>query len=121
MRRKKNNKRVLVSPRDTRRQPQQRTKRRNNYNNKPKRNNKTLLIMVIALVAFVIGAGIGVSLSLDDGQDEEVPQFENVTKEMTTNLNDTEPVYFEKNVDDVDFNDNRTQAEMNVTEETLNY
>ena len=41
----------------------------------------------------------------------------NVTEEMTTNLNDTEPIYFEKNVDDVDFNDNQTLDEYNVTNE----
>lgn len=66
-----------------------------------------MLIMIIALIAFVIGAGIGVSLSFDDGTDEG-PKFVNVTNEMTSNLNETEEVSFEKNVDDVDYNENVT-------------
>jgi len=66
-----------------------------------------MIVMIVALIAFVIGAGIGVSLSFDDGNDDQ-PQFENVTKEMTTGLNDTEQVYFDKEVDDVDFNENVT-------------
>jgi hypothetical protein len=66
-----------------------------------------MIFMIVALIAFVIGAGIGVSLSFDDGNDDQ-PQFENVTKEMTTGLNDTEQVYFDKEVDDVDFNENVT-------------
>ena len=48
-----------------------------------------------------------VSLSFDDGTDEG-PKFVNVTKEMTSNLNETEEVSFEKNVDDVDYNENVT-------------
>lgn len=75
-----------------------------------------LLVIIVALAAFVIGAGIGISLSFDDGQDDG-PHFENVTKEMTTNLNDTEPIVFDEEADDIDFNDNETLTELNVTEE----
>lgn len=75
--------------------------------NRKKRSNKLVFLMILALVAFVIGAGIGVSLSLDDGSDEG-PKYENVTKDMTTNLNDTEEVYFDKTTDDVDYNENET-------------
>lgn len=77
-----------------------------NRRNKKKRSNKLVFLMILALVAFVIGAGIGVSLSLDDGSDEG-PHYENVTKSMTTNLNDTEAVYFNES-DDVDYNENET-------------
>ena len=100
-----------------------RIKRNNHSDNRPirprgqpigRRNKKQrkaskglMLIMIVALVAFVIGAGIGVSLTLNDDGDDG-PHYTNVTKEMTSNLNDTEEVYFEKNVDDVDFNENVT-------------
>lgn len=131
MRRKKDNKRVLVSPRDNRNHPKSRRRRnnrnshksgygRNNHNpyqKKKKTSKLTLFLMIMALLAFVVGAGIGISLSFDSGHDDEGPHYENVTKEMTTNLNDTEPIYFEKNVDDVDFNDNITLDEFNVTNE----
>ncbi len=70
--------------------------------------------MIIALVAFIAGAGFGISLSLDDGSDE--PQVVNVTKEMTTNLNNTTPVVYDEELDDIDFNDNETLAEFNITE-----
>ena len=81
---------------------------------KKRKASKTLMaVMIIALVAFVIGAGIGVSLSFDNGDADEGPHYENVTKEMTSNLNDTEQVYFEKNVDDVDYNENTT-SQLNV-------
>lgn len=115
MRRKKDDKRVLVSPRDNRQRNSRRQRRRNPPINrkKAKRNKKTVLLMILALVAFVIGAGIGISLSFDHGNDG--PQWENVTKEMTTNLNDTEPVYYDSELDRVDYNDNETLAELNIT------
>ena len=64
--------------------------------------------MIIALLAFVIGAGIGISLSFDDGGDDEGPHYENVTKEMTSNLNETDTVYYDKSTDAIDFNENET-------------
>lgn len=88
---------------------------RNRRKQKRKSSGTLMMVMIIALIAFVIGAGIGVSLSFDDGSsDDDKPQYENVTDEMTANLNDTEDVYFEKNVDDVDFNENQT-SELTVT------
>ncbi len=125
MRRKKDDKRVLVSPRHNRNPPKSRRRRKNhnyyhnpNYNQRKRKktNGLTLALMILALVAFVVGAGIGISLSFDNGSQDEGPHYENVTKEMTTNLNDTEPIYFEKYVDDVDFNSNKTLEEYNVTE-----
>ena len=116
MRRKKDDKRVLVSPRDNRQRNSRRRGRRNPPNNRKeaKRNKKTVFLMILALVAFVIGAGFGVSLSFDH---DDGPQWENVTKEMTTNLNDTESFYYDYEVDDVDYNDNETIAKLNITTE----
>ena len=125
MRRKRDDKRVLRSGNGRQNTSKRKIRRGNNnhFNNRPvmsrgpvnrqkkqRKSSKTLMvIMIVALIAFVVGAGIGVSLSLgNNGNDDNQPHFENVTKEMTTGLNETEPVYFEKNVDDVDFNENQT-------------
>lgn len=128
MRRKKDDKRVLVSPRDARKNNSRRKKirrpinnsrnnsrnyNRNNPRNKRKRSGLTVFLMILALVAFVIGAGIGISLSFDDGDDG--PHWVNVTEEMTTNLNDTEPIYYDSELDDIDFNSNETLTELNMT------
>lgn len=126
---KRDDKRVLISPRDNPQIKSRGRKRRrvrnppmnNPRRNKPrKRSGLTVFIMILALVAFVIGAGMGIALSFDDGSDDE-PHIENVTKEMTTNLNDTDTIYFEKDVDDVDFNDNQTLVELNVTDDVPSY
>ena len=133
MRRKKDDKRVLVSPRDARKNNSRRQKirrpinnsrnnsrnyNRNNTRNKRKRSGLTVFLMILALVAFVIGAGIGISLSFDDGSDDG-PHWVNVTEEMTTNLNDTEPVYYDSSLDDIDFNSNETLTELNITAEDM--
>lgn len=129
MRRKKDDKRVLVSPRDNRKNANKRQKilrnrnnrirKANNYNNNVKRtktNKITLFLMIFALVAFVVGAGLGIAWNLED-HNHEAPHWVNVTEEMTTNLNDTEPVYYDAAVDDVDFNNNETLTELNATVE----
>lgn len=74
----------------------------------PKTHSKTtVLLLILALVAFIIGAGAGVSLSLDDGQSHE-PHYQNVTVEMTKNVtnhtNNTNPVIYDQDVDNVDYN-----------------
>lgn len=57
------------------------------------KNDGTLVVfMIIALIAFCVGAGIGVSMVIsDDGADvaNNTTHIENVTHEMTTNLTDT--------------------------------
>lgn len=119
MRRKEDDKRVLISPRDiSQNKPKRQIRRnpRNNQRKQRKRSGKTIFLLILALLAFVIGAGIGISLSFDDGSDDG-PHWVNVTKEMTTNLNDTEPVYFDSELDDVDFNSNETLTEFNLTDE----
>lgn len=72
-----------------------------------------MVVVIIALISFVIGAGIGVSLSFENDSADEGPHFENVTKEMTSNLNDTEDVYYDKTTDAVDYNANDT-SQLNV-------
>ena len=128
MRRKKDDKRVLVSPIDARKNNSRRQKirrpinnsrnksrnyNRNNPRNKRKRSGLTVFLMILALVAFVIGAGIGISLSFDDGDDG--PHWVNVTEEMTTGLNETEPIYYDSELDDIDFNSNETLTELNIS------
>jgi hypothetical protein len=123
MRRKKDDKRVLRPGNGQQKNSRNRRIRRNNARNfskpkgpsinrrpKPKRkaNKSLVLIMIVALIAFVIGAGIGVSLSLDDGSDDG-PHYQNVTKEMTSNLNETDEAYiYNDDIDRVDYNENDT-------------
>lgn len=88
---------------------------RNPVNRRPKHQRKSsgtlMLIVIIALVAFVIGAGIGVSLSFDDGSSDQ-PKFENVTDEMTKNVNNSTVVY-DIETDKIDYNENGT-PQLNV-------
>jgi len=132
MRRKKNDKRVLTGIPDNDRRAKQSLKSRHRRQpvpvrqRKQKKNvNKTLIIlMIIALAAFVVGAGLGVSIGLDNGEDTNAtPQYENVTIEMTSNLNETEEIYFDSELDGVDFNDQQDMANLNLTNNTttLNY
>lgn len=127
MRRKKDDKRVLRAG-NGRQNNSRRIKRgnrqlmsrrndnnypRNPHNRRPKKTNgKLVFLMIIALVAFVIGAGIGVSLSFEDNHVDEGPHFVNVTKEMTSDLNDTEDVYYDKSADAIDYNQNQTQFDI---------
>lgn len=139
MRRKKDDKRVLI-PGNSKKHASHRNKsrfgklrnRQNNRNNRINRNNRynsqpkkkrskiTLILVILAIVGFVIGAGIGISLSFEDDADDE-PHVENVTKEMTTNLNQSEPVIYDKDVDAVDYNSNQDVEEYNLTETAPSY
>lgn len=100
--RRKSNRQVFSAPKNN---PRRRKKN-------PKTNKKMVFLMILALVAFVIGAGIGVSLSFDSGDDG--PKYENVTKEMTHNLNETNVTYYDSDIDDVDYNENGT-SQFDVT------
>ena len=119
MRRKKDDKRVLRSGNGRQNTSKRKFRRsRNKFNNrpprhqnqtyrKPKRQRKSsgalMFIVILALVAFVIGAGIGVSLSFDDSSEQ--PHVENVTEEMTKNVNNSS-VVFDMEVDGIDYNEN---------------
>ncbi|MBQ6511165.1 MAG: hypothetical protein IJI93_00665 [Methanobrevibacter sp.] len=69
--------------------------------------------MILVLVAFVVGAGIGVSLALGIGEDDG-PQYENVTVEMTNNVtkNSTD---FDYVYDAIDYNNISDREEFNIT------
>ena len=113
MRRKKDDKRVLRSGNGRQNTSKRKFRRsRNKFNNRPPRHqNQTyrkssgalMFIVILALVAFVIGAGIGVSLSFDDSSEQ--PHVENVTEEMTKNVNNSS-VVFDMEVDGIDYNEN---------------
>ena len=113
MRRKKDDKRVLRSGKgknnNTRRPPHMRN-RQNKKSATTKTSGKTVGLMIFVLVAFIIGAGIGVVLSFEHDAPEvkNETHVENVTVEMTTNLtNKTDQVTFDE-ADAVDFNENKS-------------
>lgn len=107
-RRKKRNSRQLFSRGQKRNNVPVNPRNRRASRRKRKSNGKLVFVMIVALIAFVIGAGIGVSLSFNDGNADEGPKFVNVTNEMTTNISNTSDVIFDKSTDGVDFNENTT-------------
>ena len=80
-----------------------------------KRNEGIIaLLMILALVAFVVGSAIGISVSLDehDNQTNEnnTTHVENVTHEMTSNVyNHSNSVEYDYDQDNIDFNENYTE------------
>lgn len=95
--------------------------RNNNYNNQKKRSGKSVLIMVIILLAFIVGAGAGIFMSFEaennatniTNNTTDAPHVENVTVEMTSNLNKSKDVTFDES-DAVDFNENRSAEILGV-------
>ena len=98
MARKRNNRQVLVS-RGGRQQNRSNQSRNINQfrSNRPPRNNlqntnrnkpsgMLIFMIIIALIAFVIGAGVGVSLSIEKEDDNSEPVFQNVTEKMVINI-----------------------------------
>lgn len=79
-----------------------------------KRSNKTVFLMIMVLLAFVIGAGVGVMFSFDSGNDDvdNETHVENVTVQMTSNLNNTTRITYDE-ADAVDFNENQTNMLLN--------
>lgn len=74
-------------------------------NQRKPRSKMTIFILILMLVAFIIGAGVGITFSLDDGEDSG-PHYENVTVEMTTNVtNNSSEVAYDENIDSADYND----------------
>ena len=76
-----------------------------------------ILLLVIALAAFVIGAGCGVFMEFEQSNNS-TPEYENVTVEMTTNLNETPDFYYDKDLDGVDYNNQEDLNKLNITNET---
>ncbi|WP_462315257.1 hypothetical protein [Methanobrevibacter sp.] len=121
MRRKKDDKRVLRSGNGRQNTSKRKFRRnKNKFNSRPPlpRNQRNrmpktprrssgalMFIVILALVAFVIGAGMGVSLSFDDGSGGGQDHFENVTEEMTKNVNNSS-VVFDIETDGIDYNEN---------------
>ena len=121
MRKRKNNKQVLI-PRNNYNSNQRykRNKgfspiqaRENRYRRKNQRKNNGMLVflMIIALIGFVLGAGVGVSLNLEDTSDDDAPAIVNVTKEMIKDVNVTDEVSYDYTEDTVDYNENQTSEE----------
>ena len=80
---------------------------------------KIALIMILALIAFVVGSAIGISVSMNEQDNATVDSnntthVENVTVEMTSNLNNKQPVEFDYETDYVDYNENYTNQQTNI-------
>ena len=129
-RRKQKDKRVLKSRYSQ--PPKQKRRIRNNSRNRnyygPKKESKTskttMLIIILALVAFVAGAGAGVSMALgvfEDNTTDDGVQVENVTVEMTSNLNKSNFSLYDYEYDGVDYNNIDDIAEFNLTNNSVAY
>ncbi|WP_407420743.1 hypothetical protein [Methanobrevibacter sp.] len=80
---------------------------------------KIALIMILALIAFVVGSAIGISVSMNEqdnatADNNNTTHVENVTVEMTSNLNNKQPVEFDYETDYVDYNENYTNQQTNI-------
>ncbi|MBR0271989.1 MAG: hypothetical protein IJQ68_08390 [Methanobrevibacter sp.] len=77
-------------------------------------------LMILALVAFVIGSAIGITVSIEKHENEtnpqnDTPQIENVTVEMTSNVNNhSDDFNYDYDLDRVDFNENYSVEEYTV-------
>lgn len=113
-----NNRKSRGSPFGSNRNNRQYSREEKNYNNQKKRSGKTVLVMVIILLAFIIGAGAGIFMSFEASNNEtannNTTHIENVTVEMTTNLNESnDEVVFEE-ADAVDYNENESAKILGV-------
>lgn len=73
--------------------------------------------MVLALIAFVIGSAIGITVSIgehENATNNNTTHVENVTSEMM-NKNSSDGVDFDYERDSVDYNDNYTREMNNIT------
>ena len=80
---------------------------------------KMALIMILALIAFVVGSAMGISVSMNEqnnatADSNNTTHVENVTVEMTSNLNNKQPVEFDYETDYVDYNENYTNQQRNI-------
>lgn len=69
------------------------------------------LLMVLALIAFVIGSAIGITVSIEQHENatnNNTTHVENVTSEMMNKNSSDSGVDFDYDSDSVDFNENYT-------------
>ncbi len=75
-------------------------------------DGKLVFVMVVALVAFGIGAVAGITIGMDNIDDmdntTDINHVENVTNEMTTNLTNSTDSIYDPDIDHVDYNNNET-------------
>ena len=93
------------------------------YTRKPGKTSKTtVFLIIIALIAFVVGAGIGISMALSGepivGNSTE--SYENVTVEMTSNISNVSTDHYVKEPH-VDFNSAEDINKYNLTKNDLSY
>ncbi|MBR0058936.1 MAG: hypothetical protein IJP99_06330 [Methanobrevibacter sp.] len=79
---------------------------------------KIALIMILALIGFVVGSAIGISVSMSQQDNatadntNNTTHVENVTVEMTSNLSNKQSVEFDYEADMVDYNENYTNQQV---------
>lgn len=94
---------------------------------KPRKTSKnTMILIIIALLAFVIGAGIGISMAISGPSDnntvvDDGVTFENVTAEMTSNLNGPNRGFVDDGVYNIDYNSAEDVVEYNLTNNSKSY
>ena len=71
------------------------------------------ILMVLALIAFIIGSAIGISISLNEhdnqtNQNNNTTHVEKVTNQMLSNNSSVVPVEYDYDLDSVDYNENYT-------------
>ena len=125
MRRRKNNDKRVLKPRHNR-PPANKMKRRRrpyNSNNANKASKRTMLFIIIALISFVVGAGIGISMAIGGVSDDEGAEesFDNVTVEMTSNLNNTTVIDYYDSPKEIDYNNPEDIVQYNLTNNSISY
>lgn len=93
---------------------------------KPRKTSKnTMILIIIALIAFVVGAGIGISMAIGGSDNNTVVDdgvtFVNVTDEMTSNLNGSGKVFVDDGVYNIDYNNAEDVIEYNLTNNSKSY
>ncbi|WP_407432977.1 hypothetical protein [Methanobrevibacter sp.] len=70
------------------------------------------LLMILALIAFVVGSAVGISISIGEHDNQtkqnNTTHFENVTSEMLSNKNPNVSIEYDYDLDSVDYNQNYT-------------
>ena len=120
MKKRKDKKKLVLKPRYNR--PPANVQKTQYMRKAGKTNKTTVFLIIIALIAFVIGAGIGISMALNGESIDENSQiaYENVTVEMTSNLTNVTTDHYNKEPR-VDFNSQEDIAKYNLTNYNLSY